>query len=49
MLELDDDVYEEVDKPLLEEARPRVDPRMFTYNPSDSPLKKRLKVNINYE
>jgi hypothetical protein len=40
VFELNDDVYEEVVKPLLKEARPHVDPRMSTYNPSNSPLDK---------
>jgi hypothetical protein len=49
VLKPDSDVYEEVDKPLLEEVRPQVDPRMSTYGPSNSPLKKRLKMNLDYE
>jgi hypothetical protein len=49
VLEPNDDVYEEVDKPLLEKARPQVDIGMSTYSFSDSSLEKRLKVNIDYE
>jgi hypothetical protein len=36
-------------KPLLKEARPHVDPRMSTYNPSNSPLDKWLKVDLDCE
>lgn len=49
MLERDDDVYEQVVKPLLDEARPQVDPMMCTYGLSDSPLEKKSRVNIDCE
>jgi hypothetical protein len=49
MLEPNDNVYEEVVKPLLEEARPQVGLEMSTYGPSYSPLEKRLRVNLDYE
>jgi hypothetical protein len=49
MFEPNNDVYEEVVKPLLEEVRPQVDLAMFTCDPLDSPFKKRLRVNLDYE
>jgi hypothetical protein len=49
MLEANDDVYEEVVKPLLEEVRPQVDLEMSTYGPSCSPLEKRSRVNFDFE
>jgi hypothetical protein len=49
VLEPDDDVYEEVIKPLMQETRPHVDPVMSTFGPSDSPPKKRLRVYFDYE
>jgi hypothetical protein len=47
MLELDDNVYQKVVKPLLKEAKPQVEPRLFTYGPTDSPPKKRLNWNLS--
>lgn len=49
MLEPYDDVYEEVVKPILEEARPQVDPTMCIYDLSDSSSKKRSRMNIDCE
>jgi hypothetical protein len=49
MFEPNNDIYEEVVKPLLKEVRPQVDLEMSTYGPLDSPPKKRLKMNFDCE
>jgi hypothetical protein len=46
MLELNDDVYQEVVKPLLKETRPQVKLGFFAYGPTNSPPKKRSRWNL---
>jgi len=49
VLDLDNDIYEEVVKPLLEKCKFDVEPS-FSVPPSlDSPLEKRALVNFDYE
>jgi hypothetical protein len=49
VLELDNDVYEEVVKPFLEKSKPNVELGFSTQPPPDSPLKKRMQVNLDCE
>jgi hypothetical protein len=49
VLELDNDVYEEVDKPLLEKSKPNLEHGFSTQSPPNSPPKKKVQVNLDYE
>jgi hypothetical protein len=49
VLELDNDVYEEVVKPLLEKSKPKVEHVLSTWPPLDSPLEKKARINKDCE
>jgi hypothetical protein len=49
VLELDNDVYEEVVKPLLEKSKPNLE-LVFSSRPFlDSPHEKKAQINLDYE
>jgi hypothetical protein len=49
VLESDNDIYEEVFKPLLEKSKFDVEPSFSVPPPLDSPLEKRALVNFDCE
>jgi hypothetical protein len=49
VLKPDNDVYEEIVKPLLEKLKPEVEHGLSTRPPLDSPPNKRTQINIDCE